>query len=130
MHSIKWLVAVELYALAIYASIGAHPTATLVLAVAALIATLVALELGADLDEDLEHGLSADRLWLVTAYARLPQCPFALLAQDDGPRWRLYLPCQLRAGHVGAHHHPSTATLADAGATRWSLNGPRLEASA
>jgi hypothetical protein len=69
MHSIKWLVVAELYALAIYASIGGHSTAALVLAVAASIATLVALELGAKLDDEGEQSISVERLALVLVYA-------------------------------------------------------------
>lgn len=48
-----------------------------------------------------------------------PQCPYVLLAQDDGPRWRLWLPCQRWAGHEGEHVHPSAAQLADASAGSW-----------
>ena len=69
MHSIKWLVVVIVAASAAIADVVGHSTLAIALGVVATIAMLGALELGAALDDDGEHGLGVARLELVLVYA-------------------------------------------------------------
>lgn len=69
MRSIKWWLTLELYAGAIAADLTGHVNVALLLAIAATVALLAALELGATADEDDAHDLTIERLALVLVYA-------------------------------------------------------------
>lgn len=69
MRWFKWWVALELYLAALIAVARGHSNLAIVLAVAAVVVTLVALELGAEPDDDEASGLTVERLALVLVYA-------------------------------------------------------------
>ena len=69
MHAYKWWLALELYLAAVVASVAGHSNRAIIVAVAATIALLAALELGVDPELDDTHGLTVERLALVLVYA-------------------------------------------------------------
>lgn len=76
MKVLKWLVALELYGVALASAGAGHSSLAIALAVLATGALLVALELGADLDDEPDEvGLTIERLALVLVYAWRAKSP-------------------------------------------------------
>lgn len=69
MRSFKWWLVLELYVGAIVADAYGHSSVAIIVAIAATVALLAALELGVELGDDTEHGLTVERLALVLVYA-------------------------------------------------------------
>jgi len=98
MRLFKWWLVLELYLGAVVADVAGHSNLAIMVAVAATVALLAALELGVDDELDDEHGLTIERLALVLVYAWQHD---NILGETD-PAYFLYVrSCRRRALGIG-----------------------------
>jgi hypothetical protein len=87
----KWWLVLELFVGAMIVDAAGYSNLAIVVAIGAIVALFVALELDGDRDDD-EHGLTIERLALVLAYARQYQ---NVTGEPAGSTWLDY--CRRRA---------------------------------